>query len=314
MNQFEPQISAIIVIGTRRERAGRALQSILSQEGMEQAEVILVDTQAAAAPVPGSDHPAVRIIPIGGHSTFGEARAVGVRHARGRHVAFLEEHSLASAGWLKLIMAALNGPWVGVGAEIHNANAGVGISDVVWLMNYIPAFRPPARYGPSLAIASHNAAYRRDVLMALEDELPPLMQSEVLLHWRLRQEGREIGIDPAIKVAHMGETTLVGIVVGYFVMHQHFGALRSRVSGWPFWLRILRVLATPLVPCVRFTRFAYSALRYRPADLKIILRFPHVVLIAQSAAALGMAAGYLFGPGNSENGFLKLETSANRGE
>jgi hypothetical protein len=96
-------------------------------------------------------------------------------------------------------------------------------------------------------------------------------------------------------------------------MHQHFAALRSSGSRRPFLQRSLRVLATPLVPFVRFLRFVSAALRKRPADLKIIARFPLVILIAQSAAALGMAAGYLFGPGDSETRFLELETSAPRG-
>src|SRR3972149_511839 len=118
-----------------------------------------------------------------------------------------------------------------------------------------PPYRPPARYGPSRNIPGHNSAYRRDVLMALQDELPPLLQSEVLLHWRLRQQGHEIGLDPAMKLSHMGETTVVGIVVGYFVMHQHFAALGASGSGRPVLIRILRVLATPLLPVVGWTRF-----------------------------------------------------------
>src|SRR3972149_2295625 len=107
MSQFEPQLSVIIVVGTRRDRAGRALKSILSQDGMEQAEVILVDTQAAAAPVAGSDHPGVR-------------------------------------------------------PETHNAKAGVGSRDAVWLMNPPPPYRPPAGYAQSRNIPGHNSAYRRD--------------------------------------------------------------------------------------------------------------------------------------------------------
>ncbi|MBM2842332.1 MAG: hypothetical protein HW404_169 [Anaerolineales bacterium] len=314
MSQFEPQISAIIVVGTKRDRAGRALQSLLSQDAIDRTEVILVDTQTAAAPVPGSDHPAVRTIPMAATATFGEARATGVRHAHGRHVAFLEEHAIAFPGWLNVTISALDGLWVGVGGEIHNANAGVGISDAVWLMNYDPDYRPPAKYGPSRNIPGHNSAYRRDVLMALQDELPPLLQSEVLLQWRLRQQGYEIGVDPAIKLSHLGETTVAGIAFGYYVMHQHFAALRSPGPGRPFLQRGLRVLATPLVPFVRFTRFVYAALRRRPADLKIILRFPLVILIAQCAAALGMAAGYLFGSGDSDTRFTAVETSAPRGE
>jgi hypothetical protein len=313
MSSDEPQLSVIVVVGTQRERAGRAVQSILSQEGLEEAEVILVDTCPALAPIPGSDHAAVRIVPITGPSTFGNARAAGVHAAHGRNIAFLEEHSLAFPGWLKSILAAFAGRWVGVGAEIHNANAGVGISDAVWLMNYVPAFRPPARYGPSRNIPGHNSAYRREVLLGLGDDLPPLLQSEVVLQWKLGQQGHEIGLDPAIKLAHSGETSLPAIVHGYYVMHRHFGAHRARAAGWSLGRRLLRVLSTPLVPFVRFTRYVFAALRERSSDLRIILRFPLTILIAQSAAAVGMTMGYVFGPGDSETQFLAVETNAPRG-
>jgi hypothetical protein len=117
-----------------------------------------------------------------------------------------------------------------------------------------------------------------------------------------------------MKVAHLGETTVEGIVYGYYVMHRHFAALRTPGSGRPWLLRGLRVLATPLVPLVRFARFLAVAVRYRRSDLKILARFPVVILIAQGAAALGMAVGYGLGAGDSGNRFLHVETSAPRRE
>jgi hypothetical protein len=195
---------------------------------------------------------------------------------------------------------------------MHNGNAGVGISDAVWVMSYPPSWRPPARHGSCHGIPGHNSAYRRDVLIAMEGALPALLQNEVLLQWRLRDQGYEIGIDPAIKVAHLGETSTAQLIRSYFVMHRHFGSVRARMYRWSLLSRILRVLATPLVPAIRFARFSYSALHERPADVQIILRFAPVILVAQSAAALGMAAGYVLGPGDSGRQLLEFETSTER--
>jgi len=312
MAPLEPLISAVVVAGSQRVRVGRALHSILSQDGMEQAEVVLVDSQRAAGPVPGGAHPAVRTVYPEDRGTFGDARALGVRQARGRYVAFLEDHSVALPGWLKAVGAALDGPWAGVGAEMHNGNAGVGISDAVWLMNYPPIWRPPARYGPCSGIPGHNSTYRRDVLMAMGGDLPALLQNEASLQWKLREQGYEVGIDPAIKVAHLSETSTIQLVRGYFAMHRNFGSVRARVCRWSLLSRVLRVLATPLVPAVRFVRFSYAALHDRPADVKTILRFAPVILVAQSAVALGMAVGYVLGPGDSGRKLLEFETSTER--
>ncbi len=314
MTQEKPTISAVVVVGKQRERAGRALRSILSQDGFDQAEVVMVDTQPKYTPVPGSDHPSVHVIYPEKGCTFGEARAAGVHHARGKYVAFLEEHSLAFPGWLKGTMDALSGSWVGVGPEMHNANAGQGISDAVWLMNYPATWRPPAAHRTTRGIPGHNSSYRRDVLVSMNHELAPMLHSEVMLHWKFEEMGLEIGIDPAIKASHLSETTLRHVVFGYYFLHRHFGAARATVWGWSFFTRILRVLATPLVPLVRFVRFAYFALRYRPEDLRILFRFAHTIWIVQSSAALGMAVGYLFGAGTSGHRFLEFEADASRGE
>src|SRR5688572_16095101 len=121
MPEPAPVISIILVVGGQRVRAGRALASILSQAGIEQAEVILGDAGPAdGPPLPRADDARVRLIRFPRTLSFGEMRAEGVRQARGGLVAFLEEHCIALPGWLAATMAALKGPWVGVGGEVHN--------------------------------------------------------------------------------------------------------------------------------------------------------------------------------------------------
>jgi hypothetical protein len=130
-------VSAILLVGDLRARSADALRSVLDQEGLEQAEVILVDAGLGRhEPLPGSEHPQVRTIQPPPEATFGAMRALGVRGAHGRFVAFLEDHVVAKPGWLMAIIRTFEGPWAAVGAEVENANLEVGLSPVIGLINY----------------------------------------------------------------------------------------------------------------------------------------------------------------------------------
>ncbi len=203
----ELTVSVVLIVGNQRKRAAQALASVLTQNCIEQAEVILIDAaNDGSPPLPGSDHPQVRLIRQPQRASYGEMRGEGVRLARGKYVAFLEEHCVALPGWLDAIIHAFNTGWAGVGGEVHTANPGLGISDVVGLMNYSTASRPPARRSESAALPGHNSAYQRDVLLTFDVELALLLQSEVVLQWKLRQRGYRIGVEPAMKFAHLNET------------------------------------------------------------------------------------------------------------
>lgn len=315
MSESTPAVSVVLIVGDQRARAARALGSVLSQAGIEQAEVILGDAGSAGQPpLPLADDPRVRSLHLSRALSFGEMRAEGVRQARGEMVAFMEEHCMALSGWLAAIMAAGKGPWAGVGGEVHNALPGAGISDAVWLMNYPARWRPPARYGPSKSLPGQNSAYKREVLLALDSDLPSLLQSEILLMWKLVEQGYEIGIDPAIKFRHINETSLRQLGRGYYWMHRSFGHARAQSYRWSWATRLARVLATPLLPWVRLMRYTRLALRDRPDDLRIICRHAPALVIAQYFSALGMAVGYLLGPGDSARQFTQYELDLMRGE
>src|ERR1700730_9862169 len=135
-----PELTVVLVVGERRERAAAALASVLAQDGAA-IEVVVCDCAPHAPPL--SSHPAVRRIALPPDTTYAAAKALGVRLAAAPVVAFLEEHCRVYAGWAAALVAAHRGPWAGVGAEVHNATPGVPLSRTVALMNYHP-WLPPA--------------------------------------------------------------------------------------------------------------------------------------------------------------------------
>jgi glycosyltransferase involved in cell wall biosynthesis len=307
-----PELSVVIIAGKQRQRVTAALASILSQAGIQRAEVILIDTcSPGLPPVEGYDHPGVRMVEAPQGLSMGELRALGARLGRGQIVAFLEEHSRALPGWLEATIAAFDTGWAGAGGEVHIPNSGVGISDTLAMMNY-PAWRPPARAGESELLPGHNSAYQREILLSFGDELGSLLLSEVLLQWKLNEQGYRLGIDPRIKFGHINETTLASISKGYFFWHRCFGHSRAHYERWNVLQTALRVLSVPLIPAVRATKLMLYLAKERPYDLRLFLRTLPAILVAQSFSALGMAAGYLFGIGKAEGQITRYELEEER--
>jgi len=108
-----------LVVGNRRERAVRCLDSLLSQSVVDRMEIFVFDiAQVRLKPLPGSNHPQVRVIRMPG-STYARARLRAVHEGIGPVVGFIEEHAWAFPGWAEAIIEAHGEKWAGVGAEVH---------------------------------------------------------------------------------------------------------------------------------------------------------------------------------------------------
>jgi len=311
--QMHPYVSAILVAGRQRQRAQRALQGLLGQDGGEDLEILLLDRENTFSPLRGSTHPRVRTLPLLPDQSFISARIAAIREARGEVVAFVEEHACTLPGWLLAIKQAFKtGGWSGVGCEMHNANPGQGISNAVALLNYL-IWTPPAVPGPSRMLPGHNSAYRRAALLSFEEELPMLLQSEVLLQWRLWETGRQLAIIPEARIAHLNEGRLTTICRGYYLWNRCFGCYRARVYRWPLVKKLAWVLGAPLIPFIRLGKSAGLLRKYPERFLRLLLYWP-VWLVAWSAASLGQATGIVLGPGNAERLFTDYELNTPRPE
>jgi hypothetical protein len=305
-------MTVILIAGRLRERANGCLASILAQDVVHQLEILLIDLDhGRSAPLDGSDHPSVRIIPMPESTVYSAARAHGVREAETPIVAFVEEHCRVYAGWAAALLRAHQGPYAAVGGEIHNGNPHVRLSRTIALMNYNP-WMPPAPRAELDLLPGHNSSFKREVLLAYGDELETLLRAEVALCHRLHRDGHRLLLEPDVKFEHINETRLASIARGYFLWHRCYGPIRARVFGWSRGRRLFYIAATPLIPFYYLTRLTLVLLRRRPhLVLQAWLAAPQI-LFAQLASALGQAAGLLFGMGDAERKFTVYELNEPR--
>jgi GT2 family glycosyltransferase len=330
-----PDITIVLVVGKRRNRAARALASLLAQRPIANLEVLLLDCAppGAAPPIPGSDDPAVRRVQLPPATLFGAAKASGVRMAAAPVVAFLEEHCEVAPGWAAALLAAHRGPWAGVGAEVHeridgecadNASAGDAgrpyrihgpgaAGRIVALMNYHP-WLPPAPRAEHDMLPGNNASFKRDLLLAYGDRLDDLLRAEIVLHTRMRRDGHRLLLEPDAKFAHLNEARLASACRGFYLFHRLYGPSRAREFGWTSARRLFYVAATPAIPLYFLVRLLLVLARRRPRLLGAALAASPWMLAAQLAAATGQAAGLLFGIGAADARMTDYELNQPRDE
>ena len=76
---FKPRLSVLITAGNRRERVANALASVLTQNLVDQIEVILLEcADFDHPPLPGQDYPNVRTVHFPQGVTAGHVRAEAI--------------------------------------------------------------------------------------------------------------------------------------------------------------------------------------------------------------------------------------------
>ncbi len=313
MSRPAPALSVVVVVGPLRERADGCLASLLSQSAVVRMEVVVADVAPEAGPIARCDHPAVRVLHLPGEPTFAAARVAAVRAASGTIVAFLEEHARALPGWGDAVIAAHGGPWAGVGGEVRNANPGTGRSDVTSLLSY-GLFHPPLAAGETDLLPGHNSTYKRAVLLEYGDRLERLLGSDLVFMRRLRLDGHRLWLEPAAAIEHLNETALGSTWRGYRLYNRCYAPLRAEEFGWSPARRLAYVVSTPAIPLYFIAHFSRFLARRHPDLLPLFLRNLGWVYLAELAAALGQAAGLLFGPGDAPRRFSRYELTEPRGE
>jgi hypothetical protein len=277
--------------------------------------VVLIDAGGADLPaLPSASVPGVRVIARPARGGYGVMQAEAVQAANGEIVAFLEEHAVALPGWLQGIVDVFaETGCVAASGEIHTLNAGNGISDAVAMMNYYQWLPPVTAYDAEILVG-HNAVYSRQHLLDFGDDLPDLLDAEPVLQALLLDQGGRLRIDPRIRIAHQNEVTVRAIFRGYYLWNRSFGVHRVSHENWSILRRTWRIITIPLVPFVRIVRMTWSLARSARVPVAHVLRYWHAMFVAQCGAALGLAAGYLFGVGNAARQMGDYELDMDRGK
>lgn len=309
----EVDLSAIVVVGARRDRIEGTLESLLAQRLLPRMEILLVDVCDVPVPPPrAAAHPRVRILILPG-ACFGPARAHAVQQAQAPVVAFLEEHSRATPGWAEALLAAHQGPWAGVGPRIEDANPEVGLSRVVGLVSY-GLFHAPAPAGEVEVLPGHNSSYKLAVLLQYRERLAALLENENVLMARLRADGHRLALEPTAKVLHLNTVDLLSTFRGLHFYSRTYGHHRAREMGWSPVRRLVYVLSTPVIPLYFLVGFHRRLRRLGNPYRTLLWRHLPFVYLCQLMAALGQALALLRGPGSAAERFSHHEMTDYRPE
>ena len=145
--------------------------------------------------------------------------------------------------------------------------------------------RSPQRgRGPVKRIAGQNSAFKRDVLLRYENQLELMLSADLVLQWKMAQEGNQLFYEPAASMAHRNENTMRSLCVGVFYWNWCFKHPGPSSSGFP---RRHLNRAAPLIP-VRLARMFVSAAA-RPSQLAQLVRdIPLVRSITQRRQVAGL--------------------------
>jgi GT2 family glycosyltransferase len=217
-----------------------------------------------------------------------------VRASTAPLIAFAETHCFPEPRWAEVLIEAHRGPWAAVAPEMDSENPESAVAWAVLLIGYAP-WLAPARAGPRNHLPGRNTCYKRSALREHEDELTVLLDSESVLHWKLRARGQQLYLQPAARVRHRSITSLRTAVRETFLSGRAFAGLRARRWGLP--RRAGYALGSPLLPFLRGARIL-AACRRRSRTAEAVRALPALIVLLSCSAA-GEFVGYLAGDSDS---------------
>jgi hypothetical protein len=309
MSAPAPELT-VVLPGELPEMIAKTLEHLRAQSARDRMEVVVVTPSAARLGLDPAafDDLNLRIVEVGSIDRLSVALSRGVREARAPIVAMTEGHSYPDPGWAEAHLRAHRGEWAAVGSAMGNANPD---SLIGWADLLIAFSRWVEPDGPAEmdALPGHNTSYKRDALLEYGDELEGLLETEILLHWRLAANGHKLYLEPDAKTMHLNVSEPWSWTKLRFIGGRVFAA--DRAEGWSPLRRLTYVLGGPLIPFVRLWRMGPDLRRVAPRSKLVPQIFP-VLFAGLAVEAFGEVVGYAIGVTSETRKPIDVELNRDR--
>jgi GT2 family glycosyltransferase len=223
MAAAEPALVSVVIVNWNGQPLLERCLAALDAQTYADREVIVVDNGSTDASLAwlAECQPAVRLLRNDHNRGFAAANNQGIRAARGRYVALLNNDAFATPGWLAALVAAAEAhPRAGMVASlmlfadrpsmVNSAGICVDRFGVSWdRAGGAPAADPESAIVPVFGASAGAALYRREMLAELDgfDEDFFAYLEDVDLAWRARWLGWQAVLAPAARVLHIASAT-----------------------------------------------------------------------------------------------------------
>lgn len=221
----------------------------------------------------------------------GFAAAPGVRVARAPWLAFTENHCFPDPNWAERLCASQSTEYVGVAPAVLNANPETNLSWAIYGAGYA-VFTGGDDPEEMSEMPLHNTSYRREALVAFDNELEDLLEHEGKIQARLIEQGGRFLLNPAARTRHVNEATWQLVLGLNFFNGWRFGGRRG--AEWTVLRRLVYTMLFPLLSLNLMRETLRRLKRCRPPP-PLTFRLRAVIWIQSLAHAAGEAVGYLSG-------------------
>lgn len=273
-----PFVSVVVIVYNMRETISHCLKSLkeLNYPG-EKYEIIVVDGGSDDGTQDVVKNFDVNLI-VEERPGRGLARNVGIKHAKGDLIAFIDADCVASRDWLSIhIRNHFDRSLGAVGGSIVNPN--VNFKNIFTLAYHYENFaefdeRAPKRF--MYHIPTCNASFKKSVLeqVGLFEEKANHYE-DFILSQKILRKGYEILFDPSAKVYHLEKKLSASDYIKNEIRkgkwHYKAQLFYKNMFGR---LPAHRALASFLLPSIVFARSAREVYK-----LRYVLRFSNLALI-----------------------------------
>lgn len=304
-------LSVVIVTPDRYETIRKTIGYLRSQTVADRLEIVVVAPSRESLDLDAAHlepFASFRVVEVGRVDSLGEGNAAGVREATARIVALLEDHSRPERHWAEAILAAHGSDWAAVGPAMGNPNPKSAVSWADFLLAF-GTWWIPTPSGEIDHLPTHNASYKRSVLLEYGSELESLLKAEIILQWDLCARGHRLYLDSDARVYHVNFELLRSMLPVQLHAGRVFAAVRSR--GWGPAKRALYASGSPAFPWIRL-RHVLRQIARRPGRSELPVTVYPILLLGLATNALGEALGYALGIGNAGRSLGRYEFHRDR--
>lgn len=290
----DPLLSVVVATDTLATLRP-VLERLRRQHRRDRVELVLVvphGTDSDGLTPLRSELAGVILVEVDDIDPLHRARAAGVRAATAPLVFLGETHSFPAAGFVDALLQRFNGPWAAIAPGFGNANPKGAWSWSGFLSDY-------ARWATDLPageiddVPRYNAAYRRDLLLGLGDDLDEAFGFGDALPNHMKRRNGRCYLETAARLDHANVARPLAWVHERFVAGLLIAEERAR--AWPLWRRLGYLVASPLIPFV----LLYRTLPGIAATARSV-RIPRftlpLVVFGMFVKAAGEMCGYAWAP------------------
>ena len=300
----EPELSVIVTVVEGEPALSRCLAALARQERAPAMEVIVpFDASVAGAVASLTEfYPKVRFLALGAliatprprdafeeHELFDRRRAEGLKAARGRLVAILEDRGAPRPDWARaMIDAHAASAAAAIGGGMTNA-ATTAMGRALFACDF-GRYQPPFPEGEVEYASDINICYTREALDSVR-ELWSERYQETLVNWALHDKGRRLLLSSRPMVVHTRGPAPLAAVLGE---RMHWGRVFAiqRGGGWSPGRSLLAAAATVALPALLFIRYLRQ-MHAKGARFGEVADVVPAFLLILPAWSLGEALGYL---------------------